>query len=57
MRLFKNHVHYHLIFQELMKEGVGIKVGGLENFSNINKRGGAIIWYSRAIPFAIIVIF
>ena len=26
-------------FQELIKGGVGIRAGGLENFSKINKRG------------------
>ena len=35
-------------FQKLIKEGVGIRAGGLENFSKINKRGGGtIIRYSR----------
>ena len=27
-------------FQKLIKGGVGIRAGGLENFSKINKRGG-----------------
>ena len=27
-------------FQKLIKGGVGIRAGGLENFSRINKRGG-----------------
>ena len=27
-------------FQKIIKEGVGIRAGGLENFSKINKRGG-----------------
>ena len=27
-------------FQNLIKGGVGIRAGGLENFSKINKRGG-----------------
>ena len=34
-------------FQKLIKGGVGIRAGGLENFSKINKRGGTIIRYSR----------
>ena len=36
-------------FQILIKGGVGIRAGGLENFSKINKRGGGgtIIRYSR----------
>ena len=35
-------------FQKLIKGGVGIRAGGLENFSKINERGGGtIIWYSR----------
>ena len=35
-------------FQKLIKGGVGITAGGLENFSKINKRGGGtIIRYSR----------
>ena len=34
-------------FQNLIKGGVGIAAGGLENFSKINKRGGTIIRYSR----------
>ena len=29
------------------KRGVGIRAGGLKNFSTINKRGGTIIRYSR----------
>ena len=38
-------------FQKLIKGGgVGIRVGGLENFSKINKRGGGtIIRYSRVL--------
>ena len=36
-------------FQKLIKGGVGIRAGGLENFSKINKRGGTIIRYSRVI--------
>ena len=33
--------------QKLIKGGVGIRAGGLENFSKVNKRGGTIIRYSR----------
>lgn len=29
-------------FQELIKRGVGIEVGGLENFLKINKLGGQL---------------
>ena len=29
-------------FQKLIKRGVGIREGGLENFSQINKRGGRL---------------
>ena len=29
-------------FQKLIKGGVGIRAGGLENFSKINKRGGRL---------------
>ena len=36
-------------FQKLIKGGVGIRAGGLENFSKINKRGGTIIRYSRVV--------
>ena len=36
-------------FQKLIKQGVGIRAGGLENFSKINKRGGTIIRYSRVV--------
>ena len=36
-------------FQKLIKGGVGIRAGGLENFSKINKRGGTIIRYSRVL--------
>ena len=38
-------------FQKLIKGGVGIRAGGLENFSKINKRGGTIIRYSRVAKF------
>ena len=34
-------------FQKLIKGGAGIRAGGLENFSKINKRGGMTIQYSR----------
>ena len=34
-------------FQILIKGGVGIRAGGLENFSKINKLGGMIIRYLR----------
>ena len=38
----------NFIFPKLDKGGgVGINAGELENFSKINKRGGAIIRYSR----------
>ena len=40
-------------FQKLIKGGVGIRAGGLENFSKINKRGGTIIRYSRVDLFTI----
>ena len=40
LRLFRNYVYYHFIFPKINKRGVGIRVGGLENFSKINKRGG-----------------
>ena len=37
-------------FQKLIKGGVGIRAGGLENFSKINKRGGGTInRYSRVL--------
>ena len=36
-------------FQKLIKRGVGIRAGELENFSKINKRGGTIIRYSRVL--------
>ena len=29
-------------FQKLIKGGVGMRAGGLENFSKINKRGGRL---------------
>ena len=47
LRLFRNYVYYHFIFPKINKRGVGIRAGGLENFSKINKRGGTIIRYSR----------
>ena len=34
-------------FQKLIKRGAGIRAGGLENFSKINKQVGTIIRYSR----------
>ena len=34
-------------FQKLIKGRVGIRAGGLENFSKTIKRGGTIIRYSR----------
>ena len=34
-------------FQKLIKEGVGIRAGGLENFSKINKRGGGRLFGTR----------
>ena len=40
LRLFRNYVYYHFIFPKINKRGVGIRAGGLENFSKINKRGG-----------------
>ena len=39
-------------FQKLIKGGVGIRAGGLENFSKINKREGTIIRYSRVLLFS-----
>ena len=33
------HIHFHLNFSRIDKTGVGIKAGGLENFSKFNKRG------------------
>ena len=36
----QKYVYYHFIFPKLIKGGVGIRAGGLENFSKINKRGG-----------------
>ena len=39
-------ISFHF-FQKLIKGGVGIRAGGLENFSKINKLGGTIIRYSR----------
>ena len=39
MRLFRNYVYYHFIFPKINKRGAGIRAGGLENFSKINKRG------------------
>ena len=39
LRLFRNYVYYHFIFPKINKRGVGIRAGGLENFSKINKRG------------------
>ena len=40
LRLFRNYVYYHFIFPKINKRGVGIRAGGLENFSKINNRGG-----------------
>ena len=34
-------------FQKLIKGGVGIRAGGLENFSRINKRGGGQLFGTR----------
>ena len=34
-------------FQKLIKGGVGIRAGGLENFSKINKRGGGRLFGTR----------
>ena len=36
----QKYVYYHFIFPKINKRGVGIRAGGLENFSKINKRGG-----------------
>ena len=36
----QKYVYYHFIFPKINKRGVGIREGGLENFSKINKRGG-----------------
>ena len=48
LRLFRNYVYYHFILPKIDKRGVGIRAGGLKNFSKINKRGGGtIIRYSR----------
>ena len=50
LRLFRNYAYYNFIFPKTNKGGgVGIRAGGLENFSKINKRGGTIIRYSRVI--------
>ena len=39
----QKYVYYHFIFQKINKRGgVGIRAGGLENFSKINKRGGRL---------------
>ena len=43
-------------FRKLIKGGVEIRAGVLENFSKINKRGGTIIRYSR-VAFAALVAF
>ena len=40
MRLSRNYAYYNFIFPKIDKRGVGIRAGGLENFSKINKRGG-----------------
>ena len=46
----QKYVYYHFIFPKINKRGVGIRAGGLENFSKINKRGGGtIIRYSRVV--------
>ena len=42
LRLCRNYVYYHFIFPKINKRGVGIRAGGLENFSKINKRGGRL---------------
>ena len=47
LRLFRNYVYYHFIFPKIDKRWVGIRAGGLDNFSKINERGGTIIRYSR----------
>ena len=39
-------------FQKLIKGGVGIRVGGLENFSKINKRGGDDYSVLESTPYA-----
>ena len=39
LRLFRNYVTIISFFQKLIKGGVGIRAGGLESFSKINKRG------------------
>ena len=40
LRLFRNYVYYRFTFPKINKRGVGIRAGGLENFSKINKQGG-----------------
>ena len=49
LRLFRNYPYYHFIFQKLINGGggVGIRAGGLENFSKINKRGGGRLFGTR----------
>ena len=42
MRLFRTMLTIISFFQKLIKGGVGIRAGGLENFSKINKRGGRL---------------
>ena len=47
LRLFRNYVSYHFIFPKINKRGVGIRAGGLEKFSKINKRGGGRLFGTR----------
>ena len=48
LRLFRNYVFTIIsFFQKLIKGGVGIRAGGLENFSKINKRGGGRLFGAR----------
>ena len=35
-------MYYHFIFPKINKRGAGIRAGGLQNFSKINKRGGRL---------------
>ena len=53
MHLFRNYVDYHFKFPKIDKKGGGggkkAEGGGLENFSKIDKWGGTIIRYLRAL--------